>query len=108
LQSSSYNTDYTLSGYELDRITHVDNHGVFMDPKLKFFDHITTMMNKARGVHRFINQWSKELNDPCVTKQLFISLVRSILEYYAPVWSSQYGVHIDRIKSVQKIFLMFA
>jgi len=29
---SSYYTDYTLSGYELDRITHVDDLGVYMDP----------------------------------------------------------------------------
>jgi len=33
---SLYYTDYTLSGYELDRITHVDRLGVYMDPKLKF------------------------------------------------------------------------
>jgi len=27
-----YYTDYTLSGYELDRITHVEDLGVYMDP----------------------------------------------------------------------------
>jgi len=32
-------TDYTLSGYELDRITHVDDLGVYMDLKLKFSDY---------------------------------------------------------------------
>jgi len=72
-----------------------------MDPRLKFSDHITTMVNIARGVLAFIKRWSKEIDDPYVTKTLFISLVRPILEY-------QYGVHIDRIESVQKNFLIFA
>jgi len=52
----------------------------------------------------FIKRWSKEFYDPYVTKTLFISLVRPILEYCASVWSPQYGVHIDRIKSVQNIW----
>jgi len=76
---------------------------MYMDPKLKFSDHITTMVNKARGELAFIKRWSKEFGDPYVTKTLFISLVRPF-----PIWSPQYGVHIDRIESVQKNFLIFA
>jgi len=56
----------------------------------------------------FIKRWSKEFGGPYVTKTLFISLVRPILEYCAPVGSPQYGVHIDRIESVQKNVLIFA
>jgi len=102
--SPHYST-YTLSGCALDRISHADDLGVYMDPRLKFSDHITTMVNKARGVLAFIKRWSKEFDDPYVTNTLFISLVRPILEYCAPVWSPQYGVHIDRIESVQKKLL---
>jgi len=98
----------TLSGCALDRIMHADELGVYMDPKLKFSDNITTMVNKARGVLAFIKRWSKEFYDPYVTKTLFILLVRPILEYCAPVWSSQHGVHIDRIEYVQNNFLIFA
>jgi len=64
----------------LDRITHADDLGVYMDPKLKFSDHITPMVSKARGVLAFIKR-SKEFDDPYVAKRLFISLVRPILEY---------------------------
>jgi len=42
------------------------------------------------------------------TKLLFTTLVRPILEYSSSVWSPQYQVHIDRIESVQKKFLLFA
>jgi len=105
---SPHDSTYTLSGCVLDRITHADDLGVYMDPKLKFSDHITSMVNKARGVLGFIKRWSKEFDDPYVTKTLFISLTRPSLEYCALVWSPQYGVHIDRIESVQKNFLIFA
>jgi len=40
---SPHYTTYTLSGWVLDRITHAEDLGVYMDPKLKFSDHITTM-----------------------------------------------------------------
>jgi len=50
----------------------------------------------------FIKRWSKEFDDPILTKTLFISLVRPILEY-----GSQYVVHSDRIESVQKKVLLF-
>jgi len=56
-----YYTDYTLSGYELDRITHVDRLGVYMDPKLKFSDYVTTMVNKASSVLGFIKRQKRWL-----------------------------------------------
>jgi len=86
-------TTYTLSGCSLDRITRVDDLGVLLDPKLKFSDHISSIVNKARGVLGFIKRWSKEFDDPYLTKTLFISLVRPILEFGSPVWSSPLGPH---------------
>jgi len=41
-----------LSGCVLDRITHADDLGVYMDPKLKFSDYITTMVKKRKGKER--------------------------------------------------------
>jgi len=40
------------------------------------------------------------------TKLLFTSLVLPNLKYCS-VWSLQYQVHVDRIESVQKQFLLF-
>jgi len=101
-------TTYTLSGCSLARITRVDDLCVLLDHKLKFSDHISSIVNKARGVLDFIKWWFKEFDAPYLTKTLFISLVRPILEYGSPVWSPQYAVYSDRIKSVQKKFLLFA
>jgi len=99
-----YYTDYTLSGYELDWITQVDDLGVCIDPKLKFFLHKTTIVNKARGMLGFIKMWSKEFYDPYVTKTLLISFLRPILEYCGLFLCPQYGVYIVRIAPVQKTF----
>jgi len=69
---------YTLSECPMDRIARVDDLGVLLDPKLKFSDHISTIVNKARGVLGFIERWSKEIDDPYMTKTLFISLVQCV------------------------------
>jgi len=60
------------------------------------------------SVLEFIKRWSTKFDDPYTTKLLFTSLVRPNLEYCFSVWSPQYQVHIGRIESVQKQFLLFA
>jgi len=97
---------YSLQNMSLDRIYSVNDLGVLLDHKLKFDPHITSTVNKAMSVLGFIKRWSKEFDDPCTTKLLFTSLVRSNIEYCSSVWSPQYHVHIDRIESVQKQFLL--
>jgi len=92
----------------LDRIYSVNDLGVLLDHKLKFDSHITSTVNKAICVLGFIKRFSIEFDDPYSTKLLFTSLVRPYLEYCSSVWSPQYQVHIDRIESVQKQFLIFA
>jgi len=58
-----------------------------LDPRQKFADHISSMVNKARGALASIKRWSKEFDDPYMTKTWFISIVRPTLEYGSPVWS---------------------
>jgi len=96
-----------MTFYRLDRIYSVNDLGVLLDPKLKFDCHIMSTVNKAISVLGFIKRWSNEFYDPYTTKLLFTSLVRPILEYCSLVWSPQYQVHIDRIESVQKKFVLF-
>lgn len=56
----------------------------------------------------FIRRQSNEFSDPYTLKTLYVSLVRSILEYASVVWSPNYQMHINRIESVQKVFTRFA
>jgi hypothetical protein len=66
------------------------------------------MVNKAKGALAAVKRWSKEFNDPYVTKLLYTSLVRPILEYGSILWNPLYNTLSDRIESVQKQFLLFA
>jgi len=58
------------------------------------------MVNKDGGALGLIKMWLKEFDEPYITKTLLISLVRSILEYGSLVWSSQYGIHVDRTEEL--------
>lgn len=82
--------------------------GVLFDPKLTFNDHVDYIAGRANSMLGFIKRWAKELDDPYVTKSLFTTLVRPILEYACPVWSPSYKRHSDRIEGVQRRFLLFA
>ena len=50
---------------------------------------------------------AKEFVDLYITKLLYISLVRPILEYASTIWNSYCRCHSGSIESVQKQFLLF-
>lgn len=106
-RSSAVTHPYTINGGDLERVMSFQDLGVIMDPKLSFNSHIDSIINKASIVLGCIKRWAKEFSDPYVTKLLYVSLVRPILEYVPIVWSPSYLTHINRIESVQKQFLIF-
>ena len=65
---------------------------------LDFRNHITSTVSKAKCIPGFIKRWAKEFSDTYVTKQLFTTLIRPILEYGSIIWDPQYA----EIESVQK------
>ena len=99
--------NYLLGGQQLELVHTFMDLGILLDVKLSFISHINMTINKARGVLAFIKRWSKEFIDPYITKQLYTSLVRPILEYGSIIWDPLYNVHIDYIESIQKQFLIF-
>jgi len=107
-RSARHVATYNLNGVTLETVSEIRDLGVILDRKLQFDVHIHTIVNKASSTLGFIKRWSKEFNDPYVTKLLFTSLVRPILEYASPVWCPQYAVYSNMIESVQKQFLLFA
>lgn len=99
---------YLLNSSPLERLSTVNDLGVLFDPKLSFNVHISSIVNKATSTLGFVKRWAKEFNDPYLTKTLYTSLVRPILEYCSCVWSPAHKNHIMSIESVQKKFLIFA
>ncbi|XP_075150853.1 uncharacterized protein LOC142224961 [Haematobia irritans] len=101
-------TEYYVGNYRLENALSFNDLCVFFDSRLDFGSHIEGCVNKVTGVLGFIKRWSKEFVDPYLTKRLFTTLVRPILEYACVIWSPSYCTSIDRIESVQKQFLIFA
>ena len=98
---------YTLGGVPLELVETILDLGSLFDRNLTFNNHIITTVNKAYGVLSFMKRWAKEFSDPYVTKTLFTSLVRPILEYGSVIWNPQYELYINMLESVQKQFLLF-
>lgn len=82
--------------------------GILCDKELNFRSHITTSINRANSALGFVKRWSKEFSDPYVTKSLYLTFVRPLLEYASQVWSPCYNTHSLRIEAVQRRFLRFA
>lgn len=98
---------YYLNCCELELVDNFLDLGILLDTKLNFIAHINMIANKARGVLGFVKRWSKEFKDPYVTKCLYTSLVRPVLEYGSIIWDPLYKKHSDVLESVQKQFLLF-
>ena len=94
--------NYLLGGHQLEIVDSFINFGILLDTKLNFNDHLTLTVNKARSTIGFIKRWTKEFADPFVRKQLYISLLRPILEYGSIVWDSHYNIYSEHIETVQK------
>lgn len=104
---NQFHSTYSLNGVELESVKSFLDLGILLDQSLTFRPHISMSVNKAYGVLGFMKRWSKEFTDPNVTKQLYISLVRPILEYGSVIWDPCYLIYINFLESVQKQFLLF-
>lgn len=101
-------TSYIIGDSVLENVYSFCDLGITLDTKLNFNMHIDACVSKSSNLLGFIKRWSREFDDPYLSKHLFTSLVRPILEYGSLVWSPFYSCHIKRIESVQKQFLLFA
>ena len=98
--------DYMINGEPLKRTEFFRDLGVLFDVNCTFVKHVDCIINKAMSKLGCIMRWSKELNDNEITMLLYSTHVRSQLENCSAVWCPRYGVHIDRLESVQKQFMI--
>jgi ribonucleases P/MRP protein subunit RPP40 len=78
--------DYSLNGQNLKRVSVVRDLGMLMDCKLTFSEHVDVTVLKARQMLGFIMRVGRDFRDPYAFKSLYVSLVRSKLEYASCVW----------------------
>lgn len=102
------NHHYTIDACSIDRVQSIRDLGVIVDSKLRFNEHIATITAKAFSILGFIRRNASQFTDVYSLKALFCALVRSILEYAAPIWTPYHASHVIRIERVQKCFIRFA
>lgn len=100
--------DYFINNEPLQRVDNIKDLGILLDTKLNFNLHYDSIISKSHAMLGFIKRRASEFNNVWVTKTLYCSLVRSILEYGSVVWNPYHEVHSKRIESIQKKFLLFA
>lgn len=105
---STFAFEYTMGDSVLERVAYVKDLGITIDAKLRFSQHISSVTAKAFVVLGIIRRNTQAFRDIYCLKSLYVSLVRSILEYGVTVWAPYHAVQIARLERVQKTFLRFA
>ena len=100
--------DYTISTTSLNRITVVKDLGVLLDTQLTFRNHYSYIIARANRNLGFIMRIARKFTDPYCLRALYFSLVRSILEGSASIWSPYTDIWSNRIEAIQARFLRFA
>ena len=77
--------------------------GVVVDDRLKFSEHISSIVHKALTRCRLIFKCFSSRNCDLLVKA-YITYVRPLLEYCSSVWSPHHRYLIDKIEKVQKFF----
>lgn len=97
-----------MGSIQLERVQSIRDLGVTIDSQLRFNEHVSVTTAKAFSVLGFIRRNATHFTDPYTLKSLFCALVRSILEYAAPIWNPYHASQIIRIERVQRRFIRFA
>lgn len=98
----------TIDQKAVERCSQVRDLGVILDSKLSFVEHYNNIIYKASNMLGFIKRFSYHFKDPYTIKTLYVAYVRPFLEYCSIVWDPYQDVHVNRIESVQKQFLLYA
>lgn len=99
--------NYNLNNCPAQRVSLVNDLGIFFDTKLKFIDHIHKIKNKASSKLGFLKRCCSKFNNPLALKNIYFSLVRSQLEYAPLIWSPNSIQLTQNLESIQNSFLRF-
>ncbi|XP_062704226.1 uncharacterized protein LOC134286609 [Aedes albopictus] len=83
-ECSSVIHQYQMGSIQLEGVQSIHDLGVTIDSQLRFNEHVSVTTAKAFSVLR---RNATHFTDPYTLKSLFCALVRSILEYAAPIWN---------------------
>ena len=101
--SSSVSHVYSLLDQSIMICKHVKDLGVLVDDKLRFNNHISSIVRKAMIRSRLILKCFCS-RDPELLLKAYLTYVHPILEYCSAVWWLYLVYLIDKVKKVQRFF----
>jgi len=99
--------EYYLGANKLDQVSETKGLGIYVTSNLSWSLLVTKCANKANCVLGFVRH-TVEPKNPDLFSKLYKSLVRPILEYCSPVWSSHLKKDIATLEKVQRRVSRFA
>jgi len=99
---------YRINNKTLHRVDFIIDLGVCLDVNLNFAKHYDLIIAKSKRMLGFIKRRAQEFNNVWVTKTLYCSLVRPLLEYCSLIWDPLSNTLNSSIESIQRQFLLFA
>ncbi len=94
-----------LNGSVLEVVPTFKYLGVLFSSNLSWSDHIQGACSKAQKLLGLLYRQDYQYSDSRSRLQLYISLVRSHLDYAAPVWDPHLQKDINSLESVQNFVL---
>ncbi|XP_055528077.1 uncharacterized protein LOC129720614 [Wyeomyia smithii] len=95
--------EYRVNGFNLERVSSIQDLGVTFNSKLCFNEHITATTCKAFALLGFIRRNARDFSDVYALKTLYCSIVRSVLEYAVQIWAPHQEAQIIRIERIQRV-----
>lgn len=100
-------TTYQIKGEKLQQVNDVRDLGIQIEHNLIFKKQIYKIVNNAKRNLGLIMRHSGTFLNTTTLKILYLTLVRSHLDFAAVVWGSTAGIHIKLLERIQKRFLRF-
>lgn len=97
-----------LGSEQIVSVNEIRDLGVLFTSNLLFNRHIEISCNKALSMLGFLKRVCFNFRNTDCLKSLYFAFVRSHVEFACVAWSPDYAVHVSRLESVQKKFVMFA
>jgi ribonuclease P/MRP protein subunit RPP40 len=98
---------YILNNCPIPLKSVIRDLGILLDSKLTFTLHYDTIICKANRTLGCVKRYAKYFSNLSTLTTLFMSLVRSTLEYGSVIWTPYYKIHVDRLEKVQHRFFKF-
>ncbi|XP_046666606.1 uncharacterized protein LOC124358350 [Homalodisca vitripennis] len=97
--------EYSLDGSSLERAYSTRDLGIILSANLSPNDHIDSIINKASRMFGFVIRTSRRGLSIEAMKTVYVSLVRSVLEFGSVVWSPYQLGQIQRLQRIQDRFV---